>query len=33
MILDVLYNVYENTNLNDSEEILILILKLIEEDL
>ncbi|CAK84680.1 unnamed protein product (macronuclear) [Paramecium tetraurelia] len=33
MALDVLYAVYENTNLSDSEEILILILKLFEEDI
>ncbi|CAD8172903.1 unnamed protein product [Paramecium pentaurelia] len=33
MVLDVLYAVYENTNLSDSEEILILILKLLEEDI
>ncbi|CAD8102294.1 unnamed protein product [Paramecium sonneborni] len=33
MILDVLYNVYENTNPSDSEEIIILIFKLIEEDI
>lgn len=33
MVLDVLYAVYENTNLSDSEEILILILKLFEEDI